>query len=112
MKKAHSNGGTGPPIDEAIERIEAALQAALGAEAGARPQVARSALDRSGVQPDAQLEAWLEAVAAEIQSSSAVLVPEDMIEAIAERLLADRGRLLEAHGKISGETIQNLVRRP
>lgn len=112
MKKAHPNGGTGPPMHEAIERIEAALQAALRAEAEVRPQAARSALDGSGAQPDAQLEAWLEAVAAEIQSSSAVLVPEDMVEAIAERLLADRGRLLEAHGKISGESIQNLVRRP
>ena len=112
MKKAHPNHGTGPPIDEAIDRIEAALQAALGAEAGLRPQVARSTLDRSGAQPDTQLEAWLEAVAAEIRSSSAVLVPEDMVEAIAGRLLADRGRLLEAHGKISGEAIQNLVRRP
>lgn len=112
MKKAHPPGGTGPPMNEAIARIEAALQAALGAEAGLRPQMARFALDGSGAQPDAQLEAWLEAVAAEMRSNSAVLVPEDMIEAIAERLLADRGRLLEAHGKISGDVLQNLVRRP
>lgn len=112
MKRHNPAGGPSPPAHEAMERIEAALHAALGADAAARPEAARKALDHKGDQPDAQLEAWLEAVAAEMQSSSAVLVPDDMVDAIAERLLADRGRLLEAHGKISGEAIRNLVPRP
>ena len=111
MKKNHPIRGRAAPVHDAIERIEAALQAALGADADVRPTVARKALVQSGSQPDAQLEAWLEAVAAEIQSSSAALVPEEMVEAIAKRLLADRGRLLEAHGRISGPSVRNLVRR-
>ena len=101
-----------PPVHDAIERIEAALQAALSTDGAARPRAARYALAGPDGKPDAQIEAWLEAIAAEIQSSSACLVPEDMADAIAGRLLADRGRLLEAHGRICGHTVGNLVRRP
>ena len=110
MKKNKPISHEAAPVHEAIERIEAALHAALGADANVRPEVARKVLGR-GAHPDAQIEAWLEAVAAEIQSSASALVPEDMVEAIAERLLADRGRLLEAHGRISGPSVRNLVRR-
>ena len=101
-----------PPAHEAMERIEAALQAALSTDGAARPRAARYALAGPDGQLDAQIEAWLEAVAAEIQSSSACLVPEDMADAIAGRLLADRGRLLDAHGRISERSVQNIVRRP
>jgi hypothetical protein len=97
---------------EAMERIEAALQAALSTDGAARPRAARYALAGPDGRPDAQIEAWLDAVAAEIQSSSACLVPSDMADAIAAHLLADRGRLLEAHGRISGHTVGNLIRRP
>ena len=110
MKKNKPVRPEAAPVHEAIERIEAALQAALGADGAPRPEVARLALGR-GAHPDAQLEAWLEAVAAEIRSSASALVPEDMVEAIAERLLVDRARLLEAHGRVSGPSVRNLVRR-
>jgi hypothetical protein len=102
-----------PPLaQDAIERIEAALQAALSTDGPARPRAARYALAGPNGKPDPHIEAWLEAVAAEIQSSSACLVPEAMADAIAARLLADRGRLLEAHGRICGHAVGNLVRRP
>jgi hypothetical protein len=100
-----------PPVHDAMERIEAALQAALSTDGAARPRVARYALAGPDGRPDAQIEAWLDAIAAEIQSSSACLVPEDLADAIAGRLLADRARLLEAHGRIDGASVQNLVRR-
>src|SRR3954462_9672376 len=110
MKKDRA-AAPSPPVHEAIERIEAALQAALSTDGAARPRVARYALAGPDGRPDAQIEAWLAAVAAqthagldaaaaEIQSSSACPVPEDMADAIAGRLLAARGRLLEAHCRI------------
>jgi hypothetical protein len=111
MKK-DKEAAPAPLAHQAMERIEAALQAALSTDGAARPRAARSALAGPDGRPDPQIEAWLEAVAAEIQSSSACLVPEDMADAIAARLLADRGQLLEAHGRISGASVQNLVRRP
>jgi len=101
-----------PPAHDAIERIEAALQVALSTDGATRPRAARYALAGPDGRLDAQIEAWLDAIAAEIQTSSACLVPEDMADAIADLLLADRGRLLEAHGRIDGEAVQNLVRRP
>ena len=101
-----------PPAPQAIDRIEAALQAALSTKGPERPRAARYALAGPDGKIDSQIEAWLDAVAAEINSSSACLVPEDMADAIAGRLLADRGRLLEAHGRISERSVQNIVRRP
>lgn len=111
MKK-DSSAAPVTPAHGAVERIEAALQAALSTDGPERPRAARYALAGPDGRLDAQIEAWLEAVAAEIQSSSACLVPEDMADAIAGRLLADRGRLLEAHGRISERSVENIVRRP
>ena len=106
-----SDGDAKPPIGEAVSRIEAALQAGLGA-GGARPDLARRALAGAPSEADLQIEAWLEAVAAELQSSAAVLIPEDMVEAVAERMMAEPGKSLNAHGKIEGGSFGNLVRRP
>lgn len=105
-----SNAEAKPPIDEAVSRIEAALQAGLGA-GSARPDLAREALVGAPSEADLHVEAWLEAVAAELRSSAAVLVSDDMAEAIAERMVANPGKSLEAHSKIDGETFRNLVRR-
>lgn len=100
-----------PAMGEALSRIEAALQAGLAAaEGSARPDLARKVL-ASKSQPDEQLEAWLEAVAAELQSSSAALVPDDMVEAIAERMRSNRDQSLGAHGRIDGSVLRALVRR-
>lgn len=99
-----------PPIGEAVSWIEAALQAGLGRSGRARPDLARQALAGAPEKPYDHLEAWLEAVAAELHSNSAALVPEDMVEAIAARLVADPKTSLGAHARIEGETIQKLVR--
>lgn len=104
-----SRNGADPPMGEALSRIEAALQAGLGAEGSARPDLARRAL-AGGPEPDEQLEAWLEAVAAELQSSKAALVPSDMVEAIAERMRLNRHQSLGAHGRIGCSALQALVR--
>lgn len=104
------DGKAKPQISEAVSRIEAALQAGLGG-GGARPDLARRALSAGPPEADLHIEQWLEAVAAELQSNSAVLVPEDMVDAIAERMMADPGKSLGAHGKIEGGFIRNLVRR-
>ncbi len=102
-----------PPLRAALSRIEAALQAGLGAGAsGARADLAREALRDGDPAPDRHLEAWLEAVAAELQSTSAALVPADMVEAIAARMIADPKSSLRAHGNVEGKAIRNLVRRP
>ncbi len=106
-----SDANAKPPIGEAVSRIEAALQAGLGA-GGARPDLARRALADVPDEADLHIERWLEAVAAELHSSSAVLVPDDMVEAIAERMIAEPKKSLGAHGKIEGGAIRNLVRRP
>ena len=107
---AKSDGRTKPPIGEALSRIEAALQAGLGGGA-ARPDLARQALGGGQAEADLHIEAWLEAVAAELKSSSAVLVPEELVEAIAERMMAEPKKTLGAHAGIAGENIQNLVDR-
>ena len=103
---------SGPPLEEALSRIEAALQAGLGRRGAARPDLARKALLQGAAQADLHLDAWLEAVAAELDSAAAALVPEDMVEAIAARMLADPIRSLGAHAKIDEPVIRNLVRRP
>lgn len=95
-------------MGEALSRIEAALQAGLGTDGSARPDLARKAL-AAGPEPDEQLEAWLEAVAAELQSSKAALVPADMVEAIAERMRSNRNQSLGAHRRIDGSALQALV---
>ena len=100
-----------PPVREAVSRIEAALQAALCGNERDRADLARQALRGDSADRDVHLEAWLEAVACELQFGAGALVPEDMVEAIAERMMADPGRSVRAHGRIEGEAIQNLVRR-
>ena len=103
-----SDGEAKPaPIREAVSRIEAALQAGLGG-GGARPDLARQALP---VSPE-DVEAWLEAVAAELRSSASVLVSEELVGAIAERMMEDPKRSLGAHSKIDDDLIRNLTRRP
>ena len=98
-------------MDAAVIRIEAALQAALGSEGGSASDRARQALlGDAPAPPDAHLEKWLEAVAAELQSASGALVPDDMVEAIAARMVADPERSLGAHGNIQSNAIGNLVR--
>ena len=98
-------------MGEAVSRIEAALQAGLGGSGGKRPDLARQALAGTRPETDVHLEAWLEAVAAELQSNAAVLVPEDMGEAIAARMTADPRRSIGAHAKIEDDIIRNLIRR-
>jgi hypothetical protein len=103
MRRRQASG----PADDALTRIEAALQAGLGGSGEARPDLARAALGGA----DAQLEAWLEAVAAELNRGGA-LVPEDMVEAIAGRMLANPGQSLGAHRRIEGRSLEELVPRP
>ena len=100
------------PVSEALSRIEAALQAALGSEGRACGNRARQALGGDAADPDVHIEAWLEAVASELQSGVGALVPDEMVETIAERMLADPRRSIGAHAKISDGTIRNLARRP
>ena len=100
-----------PSVREALSRIEAALQAALCGNGESRADLARQALRGDAADRDLHIEAWLEAVASELQSGVGVLVPEEMVEAIAERMMADPSRSMRAHGNIEGESIQNLVRR-
>ena len=100
-----------PPVREALSRIEAALQAALCGNGQERADLARQALRGATADRDLQIEAWLEAVASELQFGAGALVPEDLVDAIAERMMADPRRSMRAHGKIEGGSIQNLVRR-
>jgi len=88
-----------------VTAIEAALQAGLGG-GGARPDLARRALGETGSD---QIEAWLEAVAHELAAGAGALVPEEMVEAIAEKMLADRGQSLRAHRRVEGRAIRELV---
>ena len=99
-----------PPVREAVSRIEAALQAALCGNGKERADLARRALRGDAADRDVHIEAWLEAVASELQSGAGALVPEEMVEAIAERMMADPRRSMRAHGKIENGSIQNLVR--
>jgi hypothetical protein len=98
-----------PPdeADNALSRIEAALQAALGGSGEARPDLARAALGGG----DVHLEAWLEAVAAELGRGGAI-VPDDMVEAIAARMIANPDQSLGAHRGIAGRNLDKLVPRP
>ena len=100
-----------PSIREALSRIEAALQAALCGNGKPRADLARQALRGDPGDRDLHIEAWLEAVASELQLGAGVLVPEEMVEAIAERMMADPLRSMRAHGNIESESIQNLIRR-
>ena len=112
IEAAPPEEGDKPPGTEAVSWIEAALQAALGAKGGARPDLARRALrDAPAAPAGEQLESWLEAVAAELENNAAALVPDEMVEAIAARILADRRLSLGAHRRIDGRAIRNLVRR-
>ena len=100
-----------PPVTEAVSRIEAALQAALGGDREERADLARQALRGDAAERDVHIEAWLEAVAVELQFGAGALVPEEMVEAIAERMMADPRQSMRAHGKIEGGSVQNLARR-
>ena len=106
-----TEGRSKPPVREAVSRIEAALQAALCGNGEERADRARQALRGDAADRDVHIEAWLEAVAVELQFGAGALVPEEMVEAIAERMLADPGRSMRAHGKVEGASIQNIVRR-
>ena len=101
-----------PPVRETLARIEAALQAALCGNGKERADLARQALRGEAADRDVHVEAWLEAVALELQSGAGALVPEEMVEAIAERMMADPRRSMRAHGKIESGSIRNLFRRP
>ncbi len=103
-----SRKGSDPPGGEAVSWLEAALQAGLGADDGPRPDLARQAL--AGTAPtDAPIDAWLEAVAAELQLNAAVLIPDDMVEAVAARIVADRGGSLLAHAGLREESVRDLL---
>jgi hypothetical protein len=93
---------------EAVSWIEAALQAGLGADAGPRPDLAREALADTAPS-DEPIEAWLEAVAAELQSNAAVLIPDDMVEAVAARIVAERGKSLRAHAGLREDSVRDLL---
>lgn len=102
-----------PSLGEAVPWIEAALQAALGTEGRTRPDLAREVLDQAPREKSKlDLDAWLDAVALELQRNCAVLVPDKMVEAIAKRMLADRRGSLGAHAGIEERGIENLVLRP
>ena len=101
------------PMSEAVSWIEAALQAALGAEGEPRGELARETLRYARPDDmDAHLETWLETVAAGLQTGAAGLVSPDTLEALKARMLADRRQSLGAHGRIEERAIRNLVRRP
>jgi hypothetical protein len=95
---------------EAVSWLEAALQAGLGAGDGPRPDLARQALVETAP-TDAPIEAWLEAVAAELELNAAVLIPDDMVEAVAARIIADRGRSLRAHAGLREDAVRDLLPR-
>lgn len=99
-----ADDGAKPHTVEAVSWIEAALQAALASEASARPARAREALRNAGP-PDLALEAWLEGVAAELDGASAVLVPEDMIDAIAARMIANRAQAVQAQANLASDIV-------
>lgn len=101
-----------PLAREAVTRIEAALQAALGGNGQARADLARQALRGHAAEPDAHIEAWLEAVASELRSGVGAVVPEEMGDTIADRMMADPHQSMRAHGKIADGSIEDLVRRP
>ena len=97
----------GKPV-EAMSWIEAALQAGLGASDGPRPDLARESLAETAPS-DEPIEAWLEAVAAELQTNAAVLIPDDMVEAVAARIVADRGKSLRAHAGLREDSVRDLL---
>jgi hypothetical protein len=113
-RRSHAAGGEmrGPngkaDAGKAVSWLEAALQAGLGADDGPRPDLARQALAQ-GAPVDAPIEAWLEAVAAELASNAAVLIPDDMVEAVAARIVADRGGSLRAHARLHGDAVMDLL---
>ena len=97
-------------MEEAIAWIEAALQASLGEEDSASRDLAIKALKSVG--PDSHLQAWLETVAAELDANAAGAVQEEVVRAMAARMIEDRAQFLSAHGPVDRRMIRNLVRRP
>lgn len=94
--------------DSAISSIEAALEAALGGGNGARPDLARQVLQ--GRAPDPHVERWLESIAVELQASGSALVPVDIADLVAKRIVSDRRKSLDAHARIRRSTVRTLIR--
>lgn len=106
-------GSTEPSHGEPVSWIEAALQAALGHQGPTRPDLARESLRKA--QPpssEALLEVWLDAVMRELQSNASALVPEEMVEIIAARIMANRQESLGAHARVEPSAIKNLFPQP
>lgn len=105
------------PGGEAVSWIEAALQAGLGGDGAARPDLARQALrglppDAAGAGGDCPVEAWLEAVAVEFGAlAPGGADPEAPVRAVAARMRGSRAESLGAHARIESEKIGDLVRR-
>jgi hypothetical protein len=95
-------------MERAISTIEAALRAALSDGGKLRPTLAREVL--SGGVADPHLERWLESVAAELQNAGGALVPDDLVDLLARRMLAERRKSLEAHGAVSRSLVRALNR--
>ena len=97
-------------LDEAISWIEEALQASFGQEDKDSRGLIVKTLNTA--RPDAQLQAWLETVAAELGDKARGPLPGELIRAMAERMIEDRQQFLDAHGPIDRKMIGNLLRRP
>lgn len=103
---------------EAVSWIEAALQAGLGADGGARPDLARQALReaRGGESGggEAPTEAWLEAIAAELDALAVRVAepgPGGAVRAVAARMRGSPAQSRGAHARIESDKIGDLVRR-
>ncbi|MGE5723140.1 MAG: hypothetical protein ACM3YM_11845 [Sphingomonadales bacterium] len=101
--------GTRDARDSAISSIEAALEAALGGGDGARPDLARQVLQ--GRAPDPHVERWLESIAVELQASGSALVPNDMADLVAKRIVSNRSKSLGAYARVRRSTVRTLMRR-
>lgn len=102
-------GGRGKELRTAIEGIEAALEAALGASGGSKSELARRALTNQANEPE--LERWLESIAAELQSSGSALVPDETVDLVARRILSGGSKSLGAHGRVRRSVVSALTRK-
>lgn len=104
--------GTNPEDEEGertLARIEAALLAALGDGGGSDGGRALEALRADGLGP--HVEAWLESVASELETSASVMVPDDMVEGIVRQIARDRRGSIRAHAKLDGRALRSLFRK-